>query len=281
MKILTEQEQRDNYYATLKGGLVGGLGGLGLGAAGVWAASLRFPAFRQITLPLRVFLITSSGTFGAIVAADAGSRAYERQRNPDNQYQDEQASIRQQADAQKTGKQRTMNWLSDNRYGVVFGSWVASMGTALGLVGRNPYLTGQQKLVQARVYAQGLTLAVVIISLAFETSDSSRGKGRWETVKVLDPNDPTHKHMIEKKIHHESYEGEDQWMDMVASEERKLKEREKAHKQQQKKDGNGHGNGNGNGNGNGKKNGKGKEKEEKSDELHAKPDEKPPKVNAR
>lgn len=215
----------------------------------------------------------------AIVAGDAGSRAYERQRNPENQYQDEQKTLQQQADAQKSTKQRTMEWLSDNRYSIVFGSWVASMGTALGLVGRNPYLTGQQKLVQARVYAQGLTIAVVIISLAFETSDSSRGKGRWETVKILDPNDPTHKHMIEKKIHHESYEGEDQWMDMVAAEEQKLKEREAAKNQHQKKNGK-------NGNGKGEKNGK-KEKggEDGGDELRAqsdekKPDEKPPKVKA-
>jgi hypothetical protein len=142
--------------------------------------------------------------------------------------------LQEQLNAQKTTKQRTMDWLSDNRYGIVFGSWVASMGTALGLVGRNPYLTGQQKLVQARVYAQGLTVAVVIASLALETSDSARGKGRWETVKILDPNDPTHKHIIEKKIHHEAYAGEDQWRDMVAAEEEKLREREEAVKKHEK-----------------------------------------------
>ena len=113
------------------------------------------------------------------------------------------------------------------------------MGGALTLVGRNPYLTGQQKLVQARVYAQGLTMAVVIASLAFEGVDSAQGKGRWETVRYVDPNDPEHKHVIEKKIHHEKYKGEDQWMDMVAAEEERLKEREEAkeeHAQKNKKD---------------------------------------------
>lgn len=97
----------------------------------------------------------------------------------------------------------------------MFGSWAASLGIALGLVGRNPYLTGAQKLVQARVYAQGLSLAVVVASLALEAKDRGQGTGRWETVKVLDPNDPTHKHVIEKKIHHERYSGEDQWQGMV------------------------------------------------------------------
>ena len=138
--------------------------------------------------------------------------------------------MQQQIQAQKSGKQKTMDWLSENRYSIVFGSWVASMGTALGLVGRNPYLTGQQKLVQARVYAQGLTIAVVIISLAFETRESRKGRGWWETVKIIDPNDPEHKKVIEKQIHHEAFAGEDQWRDMVEAEEQRIHDREEKHK---------------------------------------------------
>jgi hypothetical protein len=61
------------------------------------------------------------------------------------------------------------------------------------------------------MYAQGSTLAVLLASFAMEGTDAAKGQGRWETVKVLDPNDPTHKHYIERKIHHERYSGEDQW----------------------------------------------------------------------
>ena len=85
------------------------------------------------------------------------------------------------------------------------------MVLALGLTGRNPYLSTQQKLVQARVYAQGLTVAVLIATAAFEIGDRGKGEGRYETIKVLDPNDPSHKHLIEKRVHHERYAGEDQW----------------------------------------------------------------------
>ena len=88
---------------------------------------------------------------------------------------------------------------------------MASMGIALALVGRSPHLTRSQKIVQARVYAQGLTLAVLLATAAFEIGDRNEGQGRWETIKVLDPDDPKHEHMIEKKIHHESYAGEDMW----------------------------------------------------------------------
>lgn len=55
--------QSDNHSATLKGGIGGGLAGTLIGALGVYGATVRFPAFRQLTVPLRAFLITSSGTF--------------------------------------------------------------------------------------------------------------------------------------------------------------------------------------------------------------------------
>ncbi|KAL9054718.1 MAG: hypothetical protein Q9162_003998 [Coniocarpon cinnabarinum] len=134
---------------------------------------------------------------------------------------------------------RAKEWVSEQRYPIVFGSWVASMAIALGIVGRSPYLSAQQKLVQARVYAQGLTLAVLVASFALESNDLRAGKGRWETIKVLDPDDPEHKRLVDKKIHHEAYAGEDQWMgewqrkrrvfeaqsNMLDAQERKMKER--------------------------------------------------------
>ena len=85
------------------------------------------------------------------------------------------------------------------------------MALSLGLTSRNPYLSAQQKLVQARVYAQALTVGVLIATAAFEVGDQRKGEGKYETVQVLDPNDPTHKHLIDKKVHKESYQGEDQW----------------------------------------------------------------------
>lgn len=172
----------------------------------------------------------------AIIAADSYSRKYEQARNPDYQYEDEASSLQSQIESQKSTSQKAIDWAQKNRYSIVFGSWVASMGAALGIVGRNPYLSGQQKLVQARVYAQGLTMAVVIASLALEGNDAGQGKGRWEKVKILDPNDPDHKRVIEKEVHHERYAGEDQWRDMVAAEEERIKAREQAVEEAEKAD---------------------------------------------
>ncbi|KAG9670505.1 hypothetical protein KCU95_g13584, partial [Aureobasidium melanogenum] len=53
MKILTKEEEQEHYNATVYGGTIGGLLGLGAGAVGVLGASRRYPAFRGLSLPFR------------------------------------------------------------------------------------------------------------------------------------------------------------------------------------------------------------------------------------
>ncbi|RYO82285.1 hypothetical protein DL766_000662 [Monosporascus sp. MC13-8B] len=234
MKVVSKEEERAHYSAVLRGGFIGGSLGLGVGLLGVVAAQRRYPAFRSLTLPFRSFLVTSAGTFGAIVNAERHSNAFHLANNPMNFYKDEARQAREALEAQRTELERLRDWGRTNRYSIVFGSWLASMGLALWVVGRNRFLTTSQKLVQARVYAQGLTLAVLVATAALETADAKRGTGRWETVMVLDPNDPEHKHLIEKKVHKEEYEGQDLWRDMVAAEERRIAARKPAAKEDDK-----------------------------------------------
>lgn len=67
--------------------------------------------------------------------------------------------------------QNLFSWVREQKYKIAGATFVASMVGSFILVGRNPYLTGKQKIVQARVYAQGLTLAVIVSLAAFEISD--------------------------------------------------------------------------------------------------------------
>ncbi|KAI1119208.1 hypothetical protein F5Y14DRAFT_125579 [Nemania sp. NC0429] len=222
MKIISAEEEKAHYNAVLTGGSIGGSIGIGIGLLGVIGASRRFPTVRTLTLPFRAFLVTSVGTFGAIVNAERYSNAFHLANNPMNFYKDQASRDAALLRSQETSWQRFRQWGQTNRYQIVFVSWAAAMAAAWVAVSRNRYLTASQKIVQARVYAQGLTLAVLVASAAFETADARQGKGRWETIMVVDPNDPEHKHLIEKRIHKEEYEGQDLWRDMVAAEERRL-----------------------------------------------------------
>lgn len=204
-------------------GLVGvHLGGSGLHHTGAGIRPFTTRSIGQVGLQASIEGLITDAALGltsfffttAIVTADRFSRNFEKSRHPDEGYKDDSELARMEENARKTGYEKFMDWGKENRYPIVGVSWVLSMGLALGIVGRSPYLSTQQKLVQARVYAQTLTIAVLIATAAFEVGDRGKGEGRWETIKVLDPNDPDHKHLIEKKIHHERYAGEDQWRGM-------------------------------------------------------------------
>lgn len=209
----------------MKGGALGLAVGLGGGLAGVALAQRRYHAFRSLTLPLKAFLVTSSATFGGIIAADHGSRKFEMSRNVQDQYfAERQKAEETRAKEGMTLSERAFDWGRRERYKIVGASWVASMIGAFALVGRNPYLTGQQKLVQARVYAQGLTLAVLIAVASFEVSERRREE------KAEREGHP---------IHHDDEDSHDQsdlWKDMVKAEEQRLAERDKAIKAQEEKE---------------------------------------------
>ena len=185
-----------------------------MGSAGVYAAQHRYTLIRNLTLPFKVFLAVSTGSFAAIIGADRSGRAYEAAQHPDRDYHSARQAQLEALDASASQKERALRWASENRYSIVFGSWVASMGTAFALVSRSPINTAQ-KLVQARVYAQGLTMAVVIASLALEGADMKAAQQESKDGKVTSA--------IKQK---RRLTDADQWMDMVEAEEERMKERE-------------------------------------------------------
>ncbi|RAL67893.1 hypothetical protein DID88_008618 [Monilinia fructigena] len=214
MKILTKEEEAAHYNATVKGGSIGGIIGLGVGGAALYVANARFHTIRGLTIPMKSFLVSSTGTFAAIICADRASRSYEWNRDPQRKYKDKSTLLLEQEKANETTAQRLKAWGKENRYSIVTASWVASMGIAFGIVSRNKFLTGAQKL-----------------HLRWEMQRQEQEDGKQ--LQFLDPNDPEHKHLIQKKIHHEAYEGEDLWRDMVEAEERRMENRKREAEERQ------------------------------------------------
>ncbi|RHZ71845.1 hypothetical protein CDV55_108797 [Aspergillus turcosus] len=227
MKILSKEEEAAHYREVLKGGTIGSIAGLIGGAAGVMAASRRYATIRNLTLPMKAFLVTSSGTFVGIIAADHASRSFEASRNVERQwYETREERLRAEELAGMSFVDRVTAWARREKYKIVGATWIASMIGSFAMVSRNPHLTGSQKIVQARVYAQGLTLAVLVTSAAFEISDQKKGKGLLDAAKkgkkaegekeAAPTPTPTEAH---------DPRGGDLWKDMVAAEEERLKQK--------------------------------------------------------
>ncbi|KAA8651881.1 hypothetical protein EYZ11_004199 [Aspergillus tanneri] len=229
MKILTKEEEDAHYSTVVKGGTLGTVLGLAAGVAGVMLASRRSQTIRNLTLPMKTFLVTSSGTFVGIIAADHASRSFEAEHNEQRQwYANREERLRSEELAQMTFVDRALTWARREKYKIVGVTWAASMIGSFALVGRNPYLSGAQKIVQARVYAQGLTLAVLVASAAFEISDQRKGKGIVEASKAQKKDQTTAAAAAAASpapAKSESEEGGDLWKDMVAAEEERLKKK--------------------------------------------------------
>lgn len=173
--------------------------------------------------------MTSSGTFCGIIAADHSSRRYEAERNFDQTYLENREERRRREELSRmTFADRAVAWAHEEKYKIIGASWILSIVGSFAIVNRNPYLTGQQKIVQARVYAQGLTLAVMCATAAFEIHDQRKGEGLLDAARK--------KGNVPQVEHHERYEGEDLWKDMVAAEEHRLKKRNQSVKKSDEKE---------------------------------------------
>ena len=113
---------------------------------------------------------------------------------------------------------RALQLAKENRWGIIGGSWLATMFGSWAVVSRNKYLTGPQKLVQARMYAQGATIAVLLVSGVMASSDIRDAADQGEDAWIDDPRAPGKKIRIHHR-HTERYPGENQWESMVAQQE--------------------------------------------------------------
>ncbi|KAJ5982597.1 hypothetical protein N7451_012697 [Penicillium sp. IBT 35674x] len=228
MKLLTKAEEDAHYSAVLKNGTVGCVAGLAAGAAAVLFASKRYHTIRNLTLPMKAFLVTSTGTFVGIIAADRGSRDFEKQNNAERMwYDDREQRLRMEKSKGLSVTDRVVAFARREKYKIVGATWVASMIGSFVLVSRNPFLSGQQKLVQARVYAQGLTLGVLCASAAFEISDQRRGRGMLDSKKG---DQVAQQAEVAESVpaQHDPKEEGDLWKEMVAAEEQRLKSKHQA-----------------------------------------------------
>jgi hypothetical protein len=200
MKLLTPEEEKAHYRAVLTGGTIGGLIGLGIGVAANSYFYRRSPFYRSLTVPLRAFFISSAGTFGAIIEADRYSRAFEaQQRAGDRVLLERRMRELAEEEARMTKWEKLMKLGKEHRYKIVTASWAAAMAGSLAYVSRDKYLTTAQKLVQARMYAQGLTLLILVATAGFEVADARAAKKEAQL------------HPGQQKVRREAYAGEDLW----------------------------------------------------------------------
>ncbi|CCJ28326.1 unnamed protein product [Pneumocystis jirovecii] len=104
----------------------------------------------------RSFFVSSIATTALVISTDNASKKYQ-----DSKY----GSLDPIKPAEKINWQSALLiWCSENKWKIIAGSWALSMIGSFSFLWRDKYLTKAQKLVQARMYAQGITLLVLLVS---------------------------------------------------------------------------------------------------------------------
>ncbi|GAA5982582.1 hypothetical protein JCM11641_002590 [Rhodosporidiobolus odoratus] len=185
------EDQNAHYSATVYGGLRGGATALAAGGVGAVAAQrYGVKAWQGLTLPLKAFALTAVGTAGFIINADKAAREYELRKyaigsgteleriSHEGQRLEQEAGIvgaKKTVEAPHSTKEAVVEWAKENRWTAVGLSWAASMIGSGAYIASSP-LSFAQKLVQARMVAQGLTVAVLLASAGLTQIPNAAGK---------------------------------------------------------------------------------------------------------
>jgi len=158
---------------------------LGASTALSFVLQKRWTPYRQnLTLPLKAFFPVAATIFCVVVGADRAGQAYERSRYDVGKINRESA-IEGQLGLGGSGavdtsglslRDKSIEWIRSNRYRAVAGAWAVSMVGSFSYIATTP-LSFAQKLVQARMIAQGLTVGVLLASAglaALPTANSAK-----------------------------------------------------------------------------------------------------------
>ncbi|RUS33321.1 hypothetical protein BC938DRAFT_472103 [Jimgerdemannia flammicorona] len=192
---LTKAQEEGHMKATINGGFKGAIAGLGLGLIATIAVG-KAPAFQSLKPAYKslfvvsdlcnwpnlcanlIFLCPSGTSAGMLFGADSAREKYEKTQlgyMDENEFGDKAA---RHYVSGPTTKDKVLDYLNDNRWTIIGVSWVASLAGSLAYTFSNKYLNAQQKLVQARMYAQAFTIAILMASagISIAQGDDSKGK---------------------------------------------------------------------------------------------------------
>ncbi|RKP35021.1 hypothetical protein BJ085DRAFT_8306, partial [Dimargaris cristalligena] len=175
MKILTKEQEDEAYQAHIDGGIRGGILSTAVFVPTTYLLNRYWMPFRSLTLPFKAFLLTSGIASVIMIESERAGRVYEK-----SQHAKTPAPLTARFDA--TGKPivapsadqvaaatadaplltRARTFVQDHQWSIIGTTWASGMGISLGYLMRQKHMSTMNKLVQARVYAQFITLAALL-----------------------------------------------------------------------------------------------------------------------
>ncbi|KAI0092040.1 hypothetical protein BDY19DRAFT_928063 [Irpex rosettiformis] len=165
-QFVSQDEQLAQQKATLVGGTKGFLGGAAVALPVSYIAHRTWPYYRALPPSLKAFGVILVVVPSFVISADHAGQKFEQAHWSDvgKQELDAEQARRQARWDSMTFRQKVGDFASRHEYGLIVGGWAACLAGSFGIIMRNKYQTMPQKIVQARMWAQGLTVGVLVVA---------------------------------------------------------------------------------------------------------------------
>ncbi|KAJ7612994.1 hypothetical protein FB45DRAFT_938750 [Roridomyces roridus] len=172
MKLASPEQIAGHTNATRRGALEGTVVAGSVATLGSMWATRRYTYFRQLPPSLKLLGILLVTAPGLTIQAERRGLEYDK-----SQWEGDGMQVIQAQEAQETTEWESMStgdkigaWASRHEYSIIIAGWALSLAAAGGIISRNPYQSTSQKIVQARMWAQGLSVGMIIAAAAFKTN---------------------------------------------------------------------------------------------------------------
>ncbi|KAF8505816.1 hypothetical protein F5888DRAFT_1651998 [Russula emetica] len=162
---ITREEFEAFDRATVRGSIEGIVAGLAISLPASFAAHRYWPGYRA--LPPHIKALGVVLVVGPVWAIQTERRGVEF--DEEHNWKGVSRQLLDSAKARETSewdglntKERISRWAARHQYQVILGSWAASMAIAGTIIMRDRHQSTSQKVVQARMWAQGLTIGILI-----------------------------------------------------------------------------------------------------------------------
>ncbi|EKM52074.1 uncharacterized protein PHACADRAFT_165407 [Phanerochaete carnosa HHB-10118-sp] len=158
------QESDAQYNATVRGGLKGLVGGTAVAGAGSYYLQRTAPYYRQLPPSLKAFGVIVVAVPAFVISAEHAGLQYEREQwtGAGKEELDKQEARAHKRWERLSVTQKAQDLAARYQYGLVIGGWAAALFGSFYFIKKNPYQTLPQKIVQARLVAQGTTLTMLL-----------------------------------------------------------------------------------------------------------------------
>lgn len=172
MKILTKEEIEAHKNHVLNENLKGIAVGAVLSVGIMYGVKRRWPSqWARMNTSIKAALFATPTIGVAAFYADDGSLSFDKEKYQGSHLR-KMLEEKEQLMAQLTELEKLIHQVNEYKYPLIVGAWAASLWGSWTLVNRDRYMTKAQKIVQARVYAQAISVVLLLGTLLLTIRDN-------------------------------------------------------------------------------------------------------------